>query len=293
MKLEGELLPKVKTPRRVGDISNPLHLLSLGAGVQSSTLALMAARGEVEPMPAAAIFADTGDEPASVYRWLDWLETQLPFPVYRVSAGRRLGDDAVRVRHRRSDGQKYLRVNIPAYALMPNGSAGFAQRKCTRDFKIFPIQKRVRALLKERGQSHCVQWIGISLDEAHRMKDSGKAYITNRWPLIENRISRRQCLDWMAAHQYPAPPRSACVFCPYHHDQEWRRLKNDEPEAFARAVDFERRLHTAMRLDGTWKAKQLYLHKSLKPLDRVDFRTETERGQTDLFGNECEGMCGV
>jgi 3'-phosphoadenosine 5'-phosphosulfate sulfotransferase (PAPS reductase)/FAD synthetase len=59
--------------------------LSLGAGVQSSTLALMAARGEIGPMPKAAIFADTQAEPESVYRWLDWLEKQLPFPVHRVT----------------------------------------------------------------------------------------------------------------------------------------------------------------------------------------------------------------
>jgi len=54
--------------------TEPLHIISLGAGVQSSTMALMAAAGEITPMPTAAIFADTQDEPASVYRWLDWLE---------------------------------------------------------------------------------------------------------------------------------------------------------------------------------------------------------------------------
>lgn len=62
------------------------RILSLGAGVQSSTLALMAAHGEIE-RPDCAIFADTQAEPESVYRWLDWLETQLPFPVLRVTKG--------------------------------------------------------------------------------------------------------------------------------------------------------------------------------------------------------------
>ena len=47
--------------------------VSLGAGVQSSAMALMAAAGEISPMPRAAIFADTQAEPDSVYRWLDWL----------------------------------------------------------------------------------------------------------------------------------------------------------------------------------------------------------------------------
>ncbi len=43
--------------------AEPLRIISLGAGVQSTTLALMATRGEIGPMPSCAIFADTGDEP--------------------------------------------------------------------------------------------------------------------------------------------------------------------------------------------------------------------------------------
>ena len=52
-----------------------LRVLSLGAGVQSSTLALMIEKGEI-PMVEAAIFADTGGEPAVVYKWLDWLSAE-------------------------------------------------------------------------------------------------------------------------------------------------------------------------------------------------------------------------
>ena len=36
-----------------------------------------------------------------------------------------------------------------------------------------------------------------------------------------------------------------------------------------------------------------FLHASLKPLDTVDFRSWEARGQADLFGNECLGMCGT
>ena len=50
-----------------------LRVISLGAGVQSTTMALLAAHGEIQPMPDAAIFADTGWEPAAVYRHLEWL----------------------------------------------------------------------------------------------------------------------------------------------------------------------------------------------------------------------------
>ena len=49
-----------------------LRCLSLGAGVQSTTMALMAAHGALTPMPDCAIFADTGWEPEAVYDHLDW-----------------------------------------------------------------------------------------------------------------------------------------------------------------------------------------------------------------------------
>ena len=75
-------------------MKNHLRILSLGAGVQSSTLALMIQRGEI-PMVDAAIFADTMGEPKLVYEWLDWLEKQLSFPVYRVNKGN-LREDMIR-----------------------------------------------------------------------------------------------------------------------------------------------------------------------------------------------------
>src|SRR5215475_6635832 len=90
-----------------------LTVISLGAGVQSSTMALMAAHGEIEPMPKCAIFADTQDEPHSVYTWLDWLEKQLPFPVVRVTAGR-LSEKSTRTywSHRN---QKFTVSGIPVF----------------------------------------------------------------------------------------------------------------------------------------------------------------------------------
>ena len=64
------------------------HVISLGAGVQSTVLYLMAALGELEPKPEAAIFADTQWEPVHVYRHLDWLQSlELDIPIVRVSAG--------------------------------------------------------------------------------------------------------------------------------------------------------------------------------------------------------------
>ena len=56
-----------------------LKCLNLGAGVQSTTLALMAARGELPDgeLPDFAVFADTGWEPTAVYQHLQRKEYKI------------------------------------------------------------------------------------------------------------------------------------------------------------------------------------------------------------------------
>lgn len=270
------------------------NILSLGAGVQSSTMALMAAHGELDPMPVAAIFADTQAEPGSVYRWLDWLETKLPFPVHRVTAGS-LAERSLKMRVAK-DGRRFSFTDIPFFARSHDGSIGkIPFRSCTRDFKIKPIIRESRRLAAvKRGEKsvRVIQWIGISTDEIYRMKDSRDAWIEHRWPLIEKRMSRTSCLDWMESHGYPEPPRSACVFCPFHSNREWRRLKDEEPDEFARAVQFERDLQSAKSRSDNFDATP-FLHRDATPLDLVDLSTAEERGQMTLWNEECEGMCGV
>jgi hypothetical protein len=271
------------------------HILSLGAGVQSSTLALMAAKGQLTPMPDCAIFADTQAEPASVYAWLNWLENQLPFPLYRVTAGN-LESDELRIRTSGKTGKRYLKGSIPAFVLKDDGGRGLLGRKCTSDYKIVPIQRKVRELcgIKRGGRGVVLakMWIGISTDEWHRMKPSRVDYIENVWPLLDKKISRKQCLLWMKAHGYPEPPRSACVFCPFHGDQEWRRLRDEEPQEWQRAIEFERKMQAAQREQEVLRSVP-YLHQSLRPLDSVDIDTSPMDLQLDLFGDECEGLCGV
>lgn len=270
------------------------NVLNLGAGVQSSTMSLMAANGELEPMPDFAVFADTKAEPPSVYRWLDWLEKQLPFPVHRVSAGD-LREAALKKKVT-ADGRVFPQTAVPVFTLNEDGSAGKVMyRDCTRDYKIRPIHKFIRKQCGvKRGQKHIsvMQWMGISLDEVQRMRTSRDAWSELRYPLIEKRMTRRHCLQWMESKGYSSPPRSACTFCPFHSNKEWRRLQTEEPEAFAEAVDFEEKL-TAMKAESDKFLSRPFLHPKLVPLSQIDFRSDVERGQMTLWDDECEGMCGV
>lgn len=275
----------------------PIHILSLGAGVQSSTLALMAAHGEIGPMPTAAIFADTQAEPASVYKWLDWLEEQLPYPVYRVTAGS-LTEKITRVHTNQKTGNAYYDSMIPAYSENANGGISITGRHCTAKFKIIPVIKEARRLGGiKHGQKTVgvIQWIGISLDEVGRMKPSREPWLESRWPLIDKRMSRYDCLRWMKTKGYPEPPRSACVYCPFKSDAEWRRMRDDEPLEFASAVETERGMQLVQSSVSTVGKRQgkVFLHNSLVPLDQVDFSTDEDHGQQVLFNNECAGMCGV
>lgn len=271
------------------------NFLSLGAGVQSSCLALMAAKGEITPMPDAAIFADTQAEPQSVYNWLDWLESELPFPVHRVTAGN-LTELALKLK-KTKDGRYFSTTAIPVFMKNEDGGLGkITHRTCTRDFKIRPLTKAVRDLAKiKRGQKELTvtQWIGISWDEIQRVKESREPWMQNRWPLIERKMTREDCKDWMLQNGYPEPPRSACTYCPFHSDREWKRLKTEEPEAFAEAVRVEKGLQDIKGRSDNFKSVP-FLHRSLVPLEEVDFRADYEKGQELLgFMNECEGMCGV
>ncbi len=270
------------------------HFISLGAGVQSSALALMYATGDLTPMPKAAIFADTQSEPNSVYKWLEWLEKELPFPVHQVTSGS-LAEHETTISTQKSSGKKYRRNVVPMFGLNEDGSVGMLNRGCTVDFKINALRKKLRELAAiKRGEKkpQAVQVIGISLDEFKRMKPSREKWWVARWPLIEQRKSREHCLDWMRDKGYPTPPRSACVFCPFHTNREWRRLQKNEPEEFEKAVKFEQEVQAAHAQDEVMKSFP-FLHKSCKPLNQVDFRSDVERGQQLLWDDECEGMCGI
>lgn len=267
-----------------------LKILSLGAGVQSSTLALMAEHGEIE-RPDYAIFADTQSEPEEVYTWLNWLESQLSYPVIRVTAGS--------LRQELLDACDGIRGawGRPAFFIKnSDGSVGMTRRQCTQDYKIDPIMRKVRELAgvkpKSRGPIEPIvqQIIGISFDEAHRMKPARFRWIRNSYPLVDRRIHRLQCVEWMHKHGFPTPPKSACTFCPYHSDAMWRHIQKYDSASWTDIIYLDERIRNGshLLLKGT-----PYLHRSCQPIDQVDFSRAEDYGQADLFGNECEGMCGL
>lgn len=286
-----------------------LTVLSLGAGVQSTTLALMATHGEITPMPDCAIFADTGWEPRGVYEHLAWLRSPnvLPFPVHIASAGRSLREDVrfaavhhrfAAVHHRSAAVPFYVKNTIKVRGATGTEigeytEAGMGRRQCTREFKVDVIAKFERKLLGYRprqripaGTVEC--WIGISKDEADREKPARYAWQRNRHPLLELRMDRNDCLKWLERNGYPRPPKSACIACPYRGNEGWRAMRDQDPESWKEAVETDALLRSGGPMKGMRHFQ--YVHEQLVPLDCADLSVPDTR---DLFGNECEGMCGV
>lgn len=290
-----------------------LRVLSLGAGVQSSTLYLMAVRGEFgDEGPTVAVFADTQWEPAHTYRWLDEMERigGDVLPIQRVTIGSLRADIVSGVN------RGYRIANIPFYTKNLDGTRILMRRTCTSEYKITPLNRATRAILDGvradlgitgRLAPGCVeQWIGISTDEATRQRDSQTAYVANRYPLIEKRMSRDDCKAWLAINGFPEPPKSACIGCPFHDDAFWLDMRENRPDEWRDAVEFDRFIREfggkdetgAMR--GMRNGGEAFLHRSLLPLDQVPLSPQekaaagdAKRPMFNMWENECEGMCGV
>jgi hypothetical protein len=278
---------------------NKLRILSLGAGVQSSTLALMIEHGELPPID-AAIFADVKGEPKKVYEWLEYLKTKITsYPIHIVS-WRDLKQDIL-------DAAKgeYKAFTAPFYTKnLETGKKGMLRRQCTADYKIKPVVQKIRQLLglakgeKRKAGTEVELLMGISKDEIVRMKTNPIKYITNVYPLVDKDMSRKDCIEWMEDNFYPKPPRSACTFCPYHSNEEWLRIKKETPDEWKEVVEMDKAIRSQERFKEKNKGSgtltdEIFLHRSCKPLDEIDFEKKDPQG--DLFfgmANECEGMCG-
>jgi len=273
------------------------HILSLGAGVQSSVLALLSASGDERfPRLDAAIFADTQWEPKAVYEHLGWLEQQLPYPVVRVTKG-----DLKKAVETNTTGYGDDYCDIPNFFRHADGTVSMSNRRCTTHYKIRPIRRAVRSLMAELGAKRCVQHMGISLDEALRMRTSDVKYIDNSYPLIDAMMTRSDCLEWFSEH-YPGRhlPRSACLGCPYHSNKEWLRLADESPEELEETDRVDAAMRESYRRQtGRDDPFVPYLHSSGRPLGeaiaalKAQGTLALEDSNGDMWEAECQGMCGV
>lgn len=278
-----------------------IRVLNLGAGVQSTTLYLWAIDGEIEFD--FAVFADTQEEPAAVYEHLQFLKSLNGPRIIETTVGS-LGDNLANGKN--STGQRY--ISIPTFLAIDGEPSGIGRRQCTREYKIEPIEKAIRTELGlSKGErlpkdQTILQLMGLSFDEPKRVarvRDQfrGRRQWQAAFPLFDEFMTRTDCERYLEKRIPGHPvPRSACVFCPYHDDQEWMQIKQNDPAGWRRAVEIDRaiRLETSATNRGL-RAKQ-YLHRSCQPLELVELnpnpKPRTQRMSFAVAEADCLGYCG-
>jgi hypothetical protein len=277
------------------------HVLNLGAGVQSTALYLMFMRGQIKPTINCAVFADTQDEPDEVYRHLNWLQSLGGPPILVRSKG-----SLSECLKRGENGTGGRFASIPAFTLRPDGSEGKTRRQCSSEFKIAVIQQTIRRDVMgfdpgvtPRGVV-CHQYFGISLDEAGRARRIAAAkrprYFKVAFPLVDHLVTRANCLEFLREKVPHQTPRSACVYCPFHSDEEWQRIRDNDPAGWAKAVAVDHSLRVAGNVVNRNMDQELFVHRSCVPLDQVRFKViedPRKRQAAFNFSSECLGVCGV
>lgn len=270
--------------------------LSFGGGVQSTAIALMIAKHpEVFAekgllIPKHIIFADTGAEPDYVLHNVEKVFSILDkvgLKTYTVQAKETILDDA-----KKSNGRGI--ATPPYFTKNEYGDMGILRRQCTKTYKIEPITKKQREILGYKPrvripQGHSRLWLGISTDELGRAKPSLNKWMVNIFPLLELRLDRTACATYCYKELGYAVKKSACFFCPYKHQEEWVSMKRDNPELFARAVEFDERIRHLNQM-GKGIRDKCFIHRSGYPL-----KDAAGKGiQLSLFNqeqSECSGGC--
>ena len=199
-----------------------MKILSFGAGMQSTALALMAcenAMNDPAPYPMvpvydAVIFCDLGLEPL-------WVHTQMEFTRKACEAAGiffKVLDTPLYQDFVENFGERRT-ISIPWWTLRKDGHKSKMPRYCTLDYKVETISKYVRweligyrkgqRLRLEDVKAHEMH-MGFSFEEKHRCKENPNRMFVNKYPLVDMQLVRADNYRYILEHWIPrqVPVRS-------------------------------------------------------------------------------------
>ena len=275
-----EYIPAIN-PAPVPDRLCVGRFLHLGAGIQSSTMAEMIVEGELDRVD-AVLFADTGNEPPWVYEQVWYLAGRLAavnIPlIISMKSTHGIMLDAM---------QSGQFASMPLYTMGKNGKPEQMRRQCTRQYKIAPTtdstlnwlvtRNHAKRIINKNGvasrrvsrQVYIEEWFGISLDEFGRAgRNRGAKWQRAVYPLIERRMKRSDCVQWLKSHGLRVPRKSSCLICPLHDADFWIDIADNYPLLWEVICLFDDWLRSAKgKAQISKKLKQdAYLHPSCNPL---------------------------
>lgn len=261
-----------------------MKVLSFGAGMQSTALALMScenAGNAFTPYPAvpvydAVIFCDLGLEPSWVVRQVEFTRLaceKAAIPFYIL-------DTPLYQDFRKNFGQRRT-ISIPWWTLKKDGHKSKMPRNCTIDYKVEMISKFIRwellgykkgqRLRPEDVKAHEMH-MGFSVEERHRCKDNPNQLFTNQFPLVTMGLDRADNYRYILEKWGLDTKASACAFCPFHRNYFFQYIRQHEPETYAAVVGIDNLLR-----DKTPKP----------PMDSDLFISRSRKRIADLTPEDC------
>ena len=238
--------------------------MSYGGGKQTIAIITMILDGKL-PRPDLIVFADTGHEVKTTFDYLKtWVQPALKSIGLQVE----------------TITQEYATeteaVLLPVYTRQ-SGHIGKMPTFCSNEWK----QRPVRRWLKAHGVTDTDLWLGISLDEAERMKGSGLQWLRHVYPLIEIvPMNRAACVNQIQSFGWPVPSKSRCYMCPNQSPLAWKDLKRRADGDFEKAVELENEIRE--------KDPLMFFHPLAKPLKEA---VEQSEQQADMFDGCDSGFC--
>lgn len=248
-----------------------MQVWSCGGGTQSGAIAELIASGKL-PVPDLAFMTDTGRERSSTWPFVDafirprLLSVGLDLQIVQKSEFATVDLFSLKERS----------ILLPGFTTQ-SGKVGRLGGFCSGEWKREVGMRYLRSI----GVESATQWIGISVDEMHRVRTPRTKWLQLRYPLLFDVPMRRwQCVELIRAAGWKGLiPHSACWMCPNLSDPEWLDMKLHWPEDFSNACALDRELRET--------DPHFFIHGSCIPLDEVDFTAQ----RTMLPGSGCVAEC--
>lgn len=191
------------------------YILSFGGGVNSVALYFTLKKHDM-PID-EIIFADTGTELPETYEVVEKFK--------KIAVIDRVVFSTVK-----SD----LSDNLYSYYWDKKCVPSRMRRDCTAKFKIRAMRKYLRN--KYGKEETFTQYIGIALEEFHRMKNSDVKYCTLVYPLVDKKIDREECKRINQENGFAETTKSGCYVCPFTRKQGWIDLLKNHPGLFDKTI---------------------------------------------------------
>lgn len=219
--------------------------LSFSAGRGSGCLLWMVLLGDVEVDRDNfyILNADPGMENSETYAYIDMMREECRkrgFEIITVP-GPNLYEDIITLK----DTDK-TRFDNPPY--WPAKGKPLLQ-KCTKYYKIAPMDRAVRRILEENygvssvskriGENIVRKFIGFTYDEAKRIKPPEQKYQYFEYPLIDKGMTKHDVQKYYRDNKLPIPPRSVCNACFANGLITLADMWTNRPDDWAQAIEVD------------------------------------------------------